>query len=61
MDHPAGGSDAGGGRCAALAGLSSSVAALALVRGHRGRRSAAGVVIWCGAVGADLSRCRWRA
>jgi hypothetical protein len=29
VDHPAGGSDAGGGRCAALAGLSSSVAALA--------------------------------
>lgn len=35
------------------------VAALALVRGHRGRRSAAGVVIWCGAGGADPSRCRW--
>lgn len=35
------------------------VAALALVRGHRGRRSAAGVVIWCGAGCADPSRCRW--
>ena len=30
------------------------VAALALVRGHRGRRSAAGVVIWCGAGGLVL-------
>lgn len=29
------------------------------MRGHRGRRSAAGVVIWCGAGGADPSRCRW--
>jgi hypothetical protein len=28
VDHPAGGSDAGGGRWAALVGLSSSVAAL---------------------------------
>lgn len=42
---------AGCGRCAGGAGL-------ALVRGHRVRRSAAGVVIWCGAVGADPSRCR---
>ena len=31
------------------------------MRGHRGRRSAAGVVIGCGAGGAALSRCRWRA
>lgn len=29
-------------------------AGLALVRGHRGRRSAAGVVIWCGAGGLVL-------
>ena len=43
---------AGCGRCAGGAGL-------ALVRGHRVRRSAAGVVIWCGAGGADPSRCRW--
>ena len=42
---------AGCGRCAGGAGL-------ALVRGHRGRRSASGVVIWCGAGGADPSRCR---
>ena len=37
------------------------VAALALVRGHRVRRSAAGVVIWRGAGGADPSRCRRQA
>lgn len=37
------------------------VAVLALVRGHRGRRAAAGVVIGCGAGGADPSRCRRQA
>ena len=41
------------------AGAWSSCAAVCCWRGHRVRRSAAGVVIWCGAGGADPSRCRW--
>ena len=59
------GGGAGGWRCEVWQGWQAvgavQVAALALVRGHLVRRSAAGVVIGCGAGGADPSRCRLRA